>query len=149
MTSSLSIRIIDHGSAEYDQTVALRDEILRRPLGLTFSPESLAAEVSDVHIACYRDGRLAGCLILSPVGDGSLKMRQVAVDAEAQGSGIGRALVEYSEEYARRRGFGEITMHARDTAVQFYLKLGYEQVGEPFVEVSIPHRKLCKSIEIT
>ena len=37
-----------------------------------------------------------------------------------------------------------LTLHARETAVAFYLRLGYRVVGEPFVEVTIPHRTMEK-----
>ena len=73
-------------------------------------------------------------------------MRQVAVDESYQSKGIGRALVEYCEQVARDEQFTEIILHARETAVAFYLKLGYEVYGEPFIEVGIPHRNMRKFI---
>ncbi|KXK56559.1 MAG: Histone acetyltransferase HPA2-like protein [Chlorobi bacterium OLB7] len=73
-------------------------------------------------------------------------MRQVAVAESAQRSGIGKAMVDFSEHFAREHGFSEITMHARETAVPFYLNLGYEIIGDRFEEVSIPHFKMRKEI---
>ena len=35
----MALKIIDHGSEEYRQMVKLRDDILRKPLGLGFTPE--------------------------------------------------------------------------------------------------------------
>jgi len=37
-------------------------------------------------------------------------------------------------------------LHARETAVSFYTELGYEVFGEPFVEVTVPHRKMRKTL---
>jgi predicted GNAT family N-acyltransferase len=142
----LDIFLVLHGSAAYEETVALRDDILRRPLGLTYPPEMLGAEASDYHLACYRDGMLAGCLILTPREKGTIQMRQVAVAAEMQGTGIGRAMVERSEEIASELGFTEMVLHARDTAIPFYDRLGYERVGEPFEEVGIMHMKMRKRL---
>jgi len=138
--------LVPHGSPMYEETVALRDEILRRPLGLRFTPEGLGAESSDLHLACYLDGNLVGCLILGPAAAGTVNMRQVAVAAEMQGRGIGRAMVLRSEEIAREHGFTEMTLHARETAVPFYEALGYERVGERFEEVTIPHWSMRKSL---
>jgi len=140
------LRLVDHGSAEYEETVALRDDILRRPLGLVFTPEQLGAEWSDFHVGCYRSGALVGCLILTPLPGGELKMRQVAVAEHAQRQGVGGAMVRFSEEFAKRNGFREITMHARETAVPFYLLLGYETIGDRFEEVTIPHFKMHKTM---
>lgn len=145
--TDLNLRLVAHGSAEYEETVALRDDILRKPLGLSFTPEALGAESGDLHLACYdASGALCGCLILTPAGEGHVKMRQVAVSASLQGRGVGRAMVERSEEIARERGFTEMTLHARETAVPFYERLGYERVGERFEEVGIPHWAMRKEL---
>jgi predicted GNAT family N-acyltransferase len=130
---------IAHDSPAYWATVALRESILRRPLGLLFSAEELAAERDSHHIACYRGERLMGCLVLCPVRDGEVRMRQVAVVAEVQGQGIGTALVKYSEALARKLGYRRMSLHARASAVRFYEKLGYSKIGEQFDEVTIPH----------
>ncbi len=140
-------REVLHGGPEYEETVALRDEVLRRPLGLTFSPEGLGAEAHDFHLACYdEEGNLLGCLILTPEGEQIVRMRQVAVRPDLQRGGVGTALVNFSEEFARSLGFTMMTMHARETAVPFYERLGYERYDERFEEVTIPHWKMRKNM---
>gem|GEM_PF-4880503 len=42
----MALKIIEHGSPEYGQMVKLRDDILRKPLGLTFAPENPLASLS-------------------------------------------------------------------------------------------------------
>jgi predicted GNAT family N-acyltransferase len=54
--------------------------------------------------------------------------------------------VEASERVAIERGALRMTLHARQTAVPFYERLGYRVVGEPFIEVGIPHRAMEKSL---
>lgn len=144
---TIQIRCVQHNSQEYNESVALRDEVLRKPLGLIFDPADLEKESDSAHVACYLNGSLAGCLILQPDKQAGLKMRQVAVSEEHQGCGIGKAMVQFSEQYARDNGFNKIHMSARDTAVDFYLRLGYEIEGEPFEEVTIPHRHMFKNIK--
>ncbi len=144
--STFTIRLLEHGSPLYEETVVLRDEILRKPLGLTFTPEQLGAEASDYHLACYDGDQLLGCLILTPLAGDALKMRQVAVAEDAQRRGVGRAMVEFSEDFARRNGFREIVLNARETAAPFYDTLGYQRLGERFEEVTIPHWKMIKQL---
>lgn len=140
---------VQHNSELYNQTVELRYEILRRPLGLTFTDEQLSAEGKDIHLAGIdQNGEVCCCLILTPVDEHTVQMRQVAVATCEQGKGTGRKLVEYSEQITLQNGFDKIMLHARDTAVEFYLKLGYVQEGEPFVEVGIPHRQMSKNLLI-
>lgn len=143
----MTILEIDFATPEYDQTVQLRDKILRKPLGLAFSAEQLAEEFSDFHLAAFtNDWVLRGCLVLTPKGDKTLKMRQVAVDEAVQKLGIGRQLVAASEALARRNGFDVMELNARDTAVPFYKKLDYTIVGEQFEEVGIAHFKMVKNL---
>ncbi|HRI61796.1 MAG TPA: GNAT family N-acetyltransferase [Saprospiraceae bacterium] len=138
---------IEFATPEYDEAVRLRYEVLRRPLGLEFTPEQLVAEYADIHLAAFDNaGNLTGYLCLTPLDDHAMKMRQVAVAPDWQGRGVGRQLVTASEELAKRLGFRRMTMHARDTAVPFYLRLGYATVGDRFEEVTIPHFKMEKKL---
>lgn len=142
----IEIREIKFKSAEYELEIALRKKILRDPLGLKFEQHDLNKEGTDIHLGAFVDGDLRGCLLLTPFSKTTIKMRQVAVDERSQGAGLGRRLVEASEAKARQLGYKEIVLNARDTAVQFYLKLGYEIFGEPFIEVKIPHRAMKKAL---
>ena len=40
-----------------------------------------------------------------------------------------------------------IELHARETALGFYERLGFARVGEEFLEVNIPHWKMRKRIK--
>lgn len=144
----MRIELAPHRTPAYEQTVQLRREVLRWPLGLEFTEEQLAAESTDVHLGAFDDGRCVGCLVLTPIGDDTYKMRQVAVSPNRQGTGVGRAMVEWSEEYARLQGRPWIKLNARDTAVPFYERLGYAIEGEPFEEVGIPHRAMRRRVPL-
>jgi predicted GNAT family N-acyltransferase len=143
----MTIFPITFGTPEYDEAVALRYEVLRKPLGLDFLPEQLAEEWSDIHLAGFHsDGRLIAILLLTPLDSETVKMRQVAVSPELQGKGLGARLVEASESLALRYNFQTMSLHARETAVPFYLRLGYQIIGERFEEVTIPHFKMVKKL---
>lgn len=137
---------IVYGSAAYKESVALREEVLRKPLGLTFTDEELGREQSDYHLVCQYEGQVVGCLILVPKGPAEVKVRQVAVAPHVHGKGVGRVLATFAEDFARERGFKLMTLHARLTAVSFYEKLGYERIGEAFEEVTIPHWRMQKQL---
>jgi predicted GNAT family N-acyltransferase len=144
---NMTILNVEFATPEYDQTVQLRDKILRKPLGLYFSEEQLAEEFTDFHLAAFtNDWILRGCLVLTPKDKKTIKMRQVAVDDSVQKMGVGRQLVKASEVLARQQGFDIIELNARETAVPFYLKLNYVVVGERFEEVGIPHFKMMKQL---
>ena len=142
----MALKIIDHGTAEYQQMVKLRDDILRRPLGLTFTPDELESEKDNMLIAAFEDDRILGCCMLVEEQPGTVRLRQMAVLNDLQGKGIGRALMNFAENIARDRGYKILRMHARANAVGFYEKVGYRVRGDQFVEVTIPHYVMEKSL---
>jgi predicted GNAT family N-acyltransferase len=143
----VEIRPIGFGTPEFDEALALRYAVLRRPLGLEYDPEQIALEWSQEHLAAYdRMGQLIGYLNLTPAEGGAVKMRQVAIDPAWQGKGVGRLLVEASERHATQLGYAQMVLHARESAVPFYDKLGYQRVGERFEEVGIPHFRMEKKL---
>jgi predicted GNAT family N-acyltransferase len=135
----MALKIIDHGSPEYQQMVQLRNDILRKPLGLVFIPEELEKEKEDILIGAFEEDKMLGCCMLINTEPGTVRLRQMAVINTLQGKGIGKALMQFAENIARDRGFRKITMHARKTATGFYEKLGYSTNGEEFLEVTLPH----------
>lgn len=139
----INFKIIVHGSDEYRKAVKLREEILRKPLGLSFLPEELELEKNQIHIAGFLEGELCATAVLVPKGD-EVKMQRVAIEIHLQNKGVGTALMSFCEDCAKGRGFKSIYCHARETAISFYLKNNYTLEGEPFEEQRIPHHKMRK-----
>ena len=142
----MALKIIDHGSPEYSQMVKLRDAILRKPLGLGFSPEDLEKEKNNILIGAFEDETMLGCCMLVDEQPGIVRLRQMAVLNDLQGKGIGRALMNFAENLARDRGYKTIRMHARKNSVGFYEKVGYKIKGNEFVEITIPHFVMEKEL---
>lgn len=143
----MALKQIDHNSNLYKASVALRHEVLRKPLGLIFTEEQLAEEVNDILIACVDDDEVLGCCILSKVSSEVLRLRQMAVSTKSQGKGIGESMMLFAKKLALDKGFTRIMMHARDSAQGFYEKMGYKVVGEPFDEVGLPHHIMEKKLK--
>ncbi|MBN8785149.1 MAG: GNAT family N-acetyltransferase [Sphingobacteriales bacterium SCN 48-20] len=142
----MALKIIDHGSEEYQLMVKLRDDILRKPLGLTFTPEELEKEKENMLIAAFEEEQILGCCMLVEEPPSGIRLRQMAVLNDLQGKGIGRALMNFAENLARDRGFKAVTMHARKNAVGFYEKMGYRVTSDEFTEVNIPHYVMEKKL---
>lgn len=146
--AALRLAEIKHDSKDYWETVELRRDVLRKPLGLDFSPEELSKEAHSIHL-CARgpSNEILACLILLPRGNSAVQMRQVAVRSDLQGQGIGRAIVLFSENIARAKGFSKMILHAREGALKFYENLNYKKLGDPFEEVGLTHFLMEKSLE--
>lgn len=142
----MALKIIDHGSPEYAQMVKLRDDILRKPLSLSFTPEELENEKDNILVAAFDDDKILGCCMLLEEEPGVARLRQMAVLNDLQGKGIGRALMNFAENLARDRGYRSVRMHARLNAIGFYEKVGYKVKGEQFEEITIPHFVMEKNL---
>jgi ribosomal protein S18 acetylase RimI-like enzyme len=102
--------------------------------------EQTLSEPSGLLFVAERGGRVVGALIgeVEDPADGSdtyavptstAHVHDLAVLPEAQGAGIGRALMERFERELRKRGtksYGLDVMAGNEVAVRFYAALGLE-----------------------
>jgi len=138
-------REIFRGTDAAAQERSLRDTLLRQPLGLPMDAEALDWEDGTRHFGLFDEaGRLAACVLASPLPDGSVRIRQMAVASEWQSTGLGRLLMQEAEAELRRSGVKALSLHARDTAIGFYEKLGYSRIGDLYLELGIPHQLMGK-----
>jgi len=134
-------------SVQYQQTLQLREAVLRQPLGLTLSAADLQAEEAQWHFALLDASEaLLACVLAVPGGEGVFKLRQMAVRADLQGRGLGALLMQEVEARLVAEGARSIILHARVSAAPFYQRLGYLPEGEDFEEVTIPHRRMRKAL---
>jgi GNAT superfamily N-acetyltransferase len=146
LNKAMALKTIIHGTKEYEQMVALRYQILRKPLGLKFLPEELEKERNNLLFGYFDEDLLEGCCMLVETVKGTVRLRQMAVLSGLQGKGIGRALMIFAENVARDCRFKKIIMHARKDAIPFFEKLGYQANGNEFMELTIPHVVMEKEL---
>lgn len=143
MSLDIEFKVIDHDTAEYKDAVSLRERILRAPFGLSFSEAELLAEKSHIQIVGLNDKEVIATAVLVPEGQ-HCKMQRVVVKEDLVNAGIGSKMMAFCENCAKKHGFKTIYCHARDSAVNFYLKNGYIAEGNYFDEDTIPHLKMRK-----
>jgi predicted GNAT family N-acyltransferase len=144
----ITFKIVPYGSDDYGKSVALREEILRKPLGLSFTCDELEQEREHLHFTGYCGKELCATVLLVPEGQ-EVKMQRVAIKSSLQGRGIGSALMAFCEAYAQKQGYASIYCHARATAISFYLRNHHVTEGAPFEEDGIPHQKMRKLLAVS
>jgi len=137
----MRIKRITTDHPHYQEMRELRNKILLRPIGL----QDGAWEMYDKeswHFVAIEDDKVVGCAVLVPLKEelGHVQLMQMAVDASFQGRGVGKLIVEEMILFAKKNGFTEMRCHSRASAVDFYIKLGFQVYGEAFEEVGIAHR---------
>ncbi|WP_324675368.1 GNAT family N-acetyltransferase [Hymenobacter sp. GOD-10R] len=136
--------------AEFAAYYDLRYRVLRapwnQPLGSERADDDEAPDTTHAMLTAP-DKTVVGVARLHPSGPSQGQVRYMAVDPAWQGHGVGRKLLEYLETVARQRGLTECILHARDTAVPFYSRMGYEVVAPSHTLFgSIPHFLMCKPL---
>lgn len=102
-----------------------------RPLPM----EADYAALIDAGLVHVTDG-LDGLVVLVPE-DGVLLVENVAVRPDRQGEGLGRALLAYAEEEARRLGMAALRLYTNvrmASNIALYESLGYVETGRQGVE---------------
>jgi ribosomal protein S18 acetylase RimI-like enzyme len=125
----------------------LRWRVLRAPLGHPREATRFPFEEESLHLVAIAEHKVVGCVLFHAEGLETGRLFQMAVEPALQGKDIGRKLVRALETEVAGRGFRAVTLHAREGAVGFYARLGYEVCGEPFTEVGIPHRHMRRQLD--
>ena len=60
----MALKIIEHGTPDFQKMVKLREDILRKPLGLGFTTNELEQEKSNILIGAFEDEDILGCCML-------------------------------------------------------------------------------------
>jgi amino-acid N-acetyltransferase len=80
---------------------------------------------ADHFLVAERDGRVIGCVHLDEYAPSLAEVRSLAVAPDAQGSGVGIALVAALERLARVRGY--TTVFAVSNSGEFFRRRGYDE----------------------
>jgi GNAT superfamily N-acetyltransferase len=86
------------------------------------------ADERVVQLVAEIDGAPIGSAILTPYGDGEIKLSKLFLKPEFRGRGLGRELLERAEAEAQQRGYGRISLRTRERyaeAVRLYERAGW------------------------
>jgi N-acetylglutamate synthase-like GNAT family acetyltransferase len=133
---------------EFKKYYRLRYETLRQPWGQPEGSEQVEDDTSAVHAMLVDDtGEAVGVcrLHLNTPQEGQLRFMGIRQDR--QGQQLGNKLMQYMEERAKALGATILTLHARENAVNFYRRNGYEVVEESYLLFgTIQHYRMTKQL---
>jgi len=97
------------------------------------------------HFGAFEDNVLVGIVSLFQK-DKDFQFRKFAVDEAMQHKGVGTALLDYITTFAINEGAERLWCNARLSAVNFYLRFGFEQTGYFFSKGGFDYEMMEKSI---
>jgi len=140
----IQVRLAE-SSPDVETCLRLRWTVFVEEQGVRPSEEVDAHDRRDaVHALALIDGVPCGAGRIVFVEPGTAKIGRMAVIDDVRGRGVGRALLGFLEEEARRRGATRLTLWAQTRARPFYQKAGYTPRGEQFDDAGIPHVRMEK-----
>lgn len=110
---------------EWEEYYDLRYRILRKPLSQERGSEKNDGDATGEHFAVFEDSKILAIARLDYQENKTAQVRFVAVEENLQGKGIGKIIMKEIELQCKKQKIEKIILHARDYAVDFYLKLDY------------------------
>jgi predicted GNAT family N-acyltransferase len=143
------VTIIEPSSVdELDQYYQLRWKILRAPWNQPPGSERDPLDEHSTHVMAVNSAHEllgVGRLHFNSISEGQVRYMAVAIDH--QRSGIGTLILKILEDKARQLGAASIVLDARETAIGFYRKRGYQPSGPGHMLFrQIAHMHMCKKI---
>lgn len=145
----MEIREIDYASPEYQATLALRNRVMRLPLGLSIYDEDFSKERQAHIVGAFEKNQLIGVGVLSKAVDVTVtNVDYLCVDSTIQSKGIGKSLLRALEDYSRQLGAKRVALEARVSAKGFYERCGYRGSGEIYLmsHAPVPHLRMNKKL---
>lgn len=137
---------IVYGSKEYEDTIVLRNEVFRKPWGLDIKDDDLSPDKEMDIYGAYLDDKLIGTVFLTEHKEGIIRIRNVAIYEEYRGKGLGKYLMDFAEDLAKKQGYKKVFLMGRTIVEDFYHRLGYETIGEAYDYRTIPHVDMMKDL---
>ena len=131
---------------DFEKYFDLRWRVLRKPWNQPRGSEKDELEEQSYHLMAIDDQqKIIGCGRLHFTTDSHAQIRYMAVAPEYGKRGIGKKILEQLEAYAAQNKAKEITLQARENAVEFYLKAGYSLIEKSHLLFGcIQHFKMNK-----
>ena len=117
-------------AAEFVQYYQLRWQILRKPWQQMLGSEQDEHERQAIHrMIIDESNKVLAVGRLEKLNAQQGQIRYMAVDEQMQGQGLGQQIICELESHASKLGITEICLNAREQAIGFYQKLGYQNLG--------------------
>ncbi len=107
-------------------------------------------EIDDTahHLVMYHDKiAIATCRVYYDMKDKSWHVGRIAVIQPWRKKKIGSRILKCAIEYARQLGAHELYLSAQVRVKEFYEQLGFEILGDEYLDEEVPHVLMVKKID--
>lgn len=134
-------------AAEWQAYYQLRWQVLRAPWQQPPGSEQDELEAQSTHLMLVAEnGDIAAVGRLHQLDATTAQVRYMAVAEAWQGQGAGARILQGLEQHAIALGLQSVLLNARETALKFYLKQGYQVVAAAATQFGISHQRMQKRL---
>ena len=138
--SQFSLKEVSFDNRDYR---LIREEVFVVEQNVSLEIEFDEEDYSSFHYLFYLDDKPIGTVRLTK-HDNNLRICRVAIRKSYRGLGLGKVMIKFVEDAAKKLGYQETFLNGQVPSIPFYEKCGYKAIGEVFYEANIPHKKMIK-----
>lgn len=120
----------------WNQMLDLRYEVLRKPWNEPRGSEKANDDDQSLHfIILSNENIVLGCCRCHFISETEAQLRFMAINPDYQRQKLGNQLVNHIEHSVKEAhpAIRKIILHARETAVPFYIAMGYDIIEESYL----------------
>lgn len=140
------VKIVTY-SVEIKAINKIRSEVFQVEQGIAKELEFDGLDEIATHLLAYLENQPVGTARIRQIDNKTAKIERLSVFPLARRKGIGKKLMAKAIEFATRQNYHIVVVNAQKYIKNFYQELGFEQVGNIFIEANIPHIKMTKKLD--
>ncbi len=134
-------------NADFEKYFTLRYEVLRKPWNQPKGSEQDEGDKTSQHVCLLFNDEVIGVCRLQLNSASEAQIRYMGVHSNYQGMHLGDIMLAYFEVRAKELGIKTIFLQAREKAVSFYKRNGYQMIEKTFLLFDqIQHYSMQKNL---
>jgi len=114
--------------------------VLRAPINMERGTETDKYDTDALHFIAVNNQKIIASARLREMSKELGSIAYVAVLPEFQSQGVGTALIKKIIEIAEKKYLKSLRVMSRINASKFYQRIGFQETGQPFEFLGIPHQ---------
>ncbi|CAM8422555.1 ElaA Predicted acyltransferase [Candidatus Methylopumilus universalis] len=119
----------------------IREKVFIQEQKVTPELEWDGMDEKAIHFLVFKDDKAIGCA-RAIVIKSRMQLGRMAVLKEYRGQGAGSTLIEKAIVTAKLKQLSGIHISAQCNAINFYVKFGFEVMGDTYLDAEILHRDM-------
>ena len=140
MKNNLKVEIVKWIDG-HAQLKNIREKVFIQEQKVTPELEWDGMDEKAIHFLVFKDEEAIGCA-RAIVIKSQMQLGRMAVLKEYRGQGIGSTLIEKAIVTAKLKQLSGIHISAQCNAINFYVKFGFEVMGDTYLDAEILHRDM-------